>query len=173
VFAGARALWPVSRRSRLVLVGASGLTGALAATLAAFVSEMPAGRGDAPKAVAVDALAGREAPAPAAVPPSRPVLSARRGDQAALAFYESHDRLHAAHVTRVVWTGPMLRVYTDLPASDADSRTAIALCETAAAYAETQNRLPAVFVHANRTAGYPVLANKMSLGDDCRLGRVP
>lgn len=166
-----RALWPASRRTRLALVGASGLTGTVAAALAAFVPMTPSGPGEAPKAVAVDTLANREVPAP--VPPSRPARSALRGDQAAMAFYESRDPLHAAHVIRVVWTGPMMRVYTDLPASDADSRTALALCETAAAYAETQDRIPEVFVHANRTAGYPVLANKMSATDTCRLDRVP
>lgn len=166
-------LWPASRRMRLVLVGAAGLSGALAAVLAAFAAAVPGGSGDAPKAVAVNVLARRPAPAPAVVPTVRPARSAYRGDQAALAYYESHDPVRAAHVTEVVWTGSMLRVYTDLPASDADSRTAVALCRTAAAYAESRERIPEVFVHANRTAGFPVLANKMNAGDDCRLDRVP
>jgi hypothetical protein len=30
-----------------------------------------------------------------------------------------------------------------------------------------------VFVHADKAAGYSVLANKMDARDDCRLGRVP
>jgi hypothetical protein len=169
----AGALWPASRRTRLVLVGAGGLSGALAAALAAFVAALPGGSGDAPKAAVVSVLAGRPAPVPAAVSAARPARAAHRGDPAALAYYESRDPARAAHVTEVVWTGPMLRVYTDLPASDADSKAAVALCETAVAYAEARNRIPEVFVHANRTAGYQVLANKMSARDDCRLGRVP
>jgi hypothetical protein len=97
----------------------------------------------------------------------------RGGDQAVLTYFESRDPLRAAHVTEAVWTGPMLRVYTDLPAGDADSKTAVALCETAAAYLTARDRIPKVFVHADRDAGYPVLANKMDARDDCRLARVP
>lgn len=172
----AGALWPSSRRARLVLAGACGLSGAVAAGLVAIVVSASAGSGAGPKAVAVNAVARRPAPAPFAQQPlrlARSARSAQRGDEAALAFVERRDPLRAGHVIQIVWTGPMLRVYTDLPASEADSRTAIALCEAAATYAETQNRIPAVFVHANRTAGYPVLANKLNSRDDCRLGRVP
>jgi hypothetical protein len=160
---------PGPRRARLCVAGGAGLLVALGAAFAVSARE-PSSRPE-PKAVAVNVLDGRPAQAP--VTRSHPRRPVRAGDQAALAFYERHDPARAAHVTEVVWTGPMLRVYTDLPASDADSRTAIALCETAAAYAEGTDRLPAVFVHANRAAGYPVLANKMTAGDDCRLGRVP
>ena len=150
-----------------MLAGASGLASLVAAALGTIT--WSSGPGAAPKAVAVNVVARR--PVPAA--PSRPARSARRGDQAALAFFARRDPARARHVGQVVWTGEMLRVYTDLPASEADSRTAVALCETAVAYAEAQNRIPAVFVHANRAAGYPVLANKMDTRDDCRLGRVP
>jgi hypothetical protein len=160
------------------LAGGAGLVVALTGSLVAFVAQIPGGSGGGPKAAAVNVLGGR--PAPAAVVPSRPpgvtprlIAATRRGDQAALAFYENKDPLRAAHVTEVVWTGPMLRVYTDLPASDADSKTALALCETAVAYAEEHDRIPVVFVHADRDAGYPVLANKMGSRDDCRLARVP
>jgi hypothetical protein len=169
----AGALWPMPRRMTLVFVGAAGLSGTLVATFAALV---PGGSGDVPRAPAVNVLTRRAvtAPAaPAALPAGRSARSEDRGDQAALAYYESHDPAHAARVTEVVWTGPMLRVYTDLPASDADSRTAVALCRTAVAYAEARDRIPEVFVHANRTAGFPVLANKMGDHDDCRLDRVP
>jgi hypothetical protein len=162
----ASALWPPSRRMKLVLAGAGGLSVAFGA---AFVALLPGGSGEASKAAAANVLR----PAPAAPAPVRPARAAHRGDAEALAYYESRDPSRAAHVTEVVWTGPMLRVYTDLPASDADSKTAVALCETAAAYAEAHDRIPEVFVHANKTAGYPVLANKMNAGDDCRLDRVP
>lgn len=162
-----------SRRTQLALAGGAGLVLALTASLVAFVALVPGGSGGAPKAAAVNVLGGRPAPAPAAVVPSRRPGATRRGDQAALAFYENKDPMRAAHVNEVVWTGPMLRVYTDLPASEADSKTAIALCETAVAYAEGRDRIPVVFVHADRDAGYPVLANKMDTSDDCRLARVP
>ncbi|MGH3382084.1 MAG: hypothetical protein ACRDP6_45895 [Actinoallomurus sp.] len=160
-----------SRRTKATLASAVCLAVGLTASVAAFLTLVPAQ--SAPKATAVNVLAARPAPAPAALAPSRSSRAARRGDQAALTFYEQHDPARAAHVTEVIWTGPMLRVYTDLPASDADSKTAIALCETAEAYARDRGRLPAVFVHADRQAGYPVLANKMGAHDDCKLGRVP
>jgi hypothetical protein len=158
------------RRPSLVVAGAAGLGLTLAAALLAFAALVPGGSG-APRAATVNVLGGRAAPAPAA--PVRPARPAKGGDQAALAFYAAHDPVRSAHVTEVVWTGPMLRVYTDLPAADADSRTALALCETAAAYLTRRDRIPVVFVHADKAAGYPVLANKMDARDDCRLGRVP
>lgn len=168
VLAGAAAI-AAARRTRLAVAGAAGLGLVLSAALLAFAEYGPGGSGGASRAVAVDALGGRPAPAPMA----RAVRPARPGDQAALAFLTLREPARARHVTAVMWTGPMLRVYTDLPASDADSKTAIALCEGAAEYLTRQNRIPTVFVHAGRQAGYPVLANRMDAGDDCRLGRVP
>jgi hypothetical protein len=156
-----------SRRTHMAAVGATGLclTVVLAAVLPGTVTR--------PRGVPRAAVVTVARPAPAPVTRSHERRPARPGDPAALAYYARRDPAHAGHVAEVVWTGPMLRVYTDLPASAADSRTAIALCETAAAYAEEQDRPPAVFVHADRAAGYPVLANKMNAGDDCRLDRVP
>jgi hypothetical protein len=164
-----------SRRSHLALAGGAGLAVTMAAALIAFAALIPSGSGGAPKAAAVNILGGRPAApvAPAAAAPPRPAHAVRGGDQAALAYFQDRDPLRAAHVTEAVWTGPMLRVYTDLPAGDADSKTAVALCETAAAYLTARDRIPKVFVHADRDAGYPVLANKMDARDDCRLGRVP
>jgi hypothetical protein len=153
-----------SRRGQVILAGVAGLGLALVAAL--VEGTVAAGSGAAPKAAAVNAPAARRA----FVAPPRP---ARGGDQAAMAYYRAKDPVGAGHVRDILWTGPMLRVYTDLPASDADSKTAIALCETAAAYLESGDRIPTVFVHADRNAGYPVLANKMGAGDDCRLGSVP
>lgn len=168
VLAGAATI-AAARRTRLAVAGAAGLGLTLSAALLAFAELAPRGTGGASRAVAAGALGGRAAP----VPMARPVRPARPGDQAALAFLTLREPSRARHVTEVVWTGPMLRIYTDLPASDADSRTAIALCQSAAEYLTRQDRIPMVFVHASRQAGYPVLANKMDAGDDCRLGRVP
>jgi hypothetical protein len=154
------------------VVGAAGLGLTLATALLAFAALVSGGSGGGPRAATVDVLGGRAAPAPGRAP-VRPAHPAKGGDQAALAFYAAHDPMRSGHVTEVVWTGPMLRVYTDLPAADADSKTAIALCETAAAYLTQHDRIPVVFVHADKAAGYPVLANKMGARDDCRLDRVP
>jgi hypothetical protein len=156
-----------SRRARVALGGAAGTGLVVIAALAV------AGSGRVPRAAAVNVLARRQPSLPAAssAPPAR--LSRGAGDQAAMAYYRANDSADAAHVGEILWTGPMLRVYTDLPGSQADSRTAIALCETAAAYLQGRGRIPAVFVHADRAAGYPVLANKLYAGDDCRLNSVP
>jgi hypothetical protein len=161
-----------SRRSHLALAGGAGLAVAMAAALIAFAALVPTGSGGPQRAAAVNVLGGPPA-APAAAAPPRPAHAMRGGDQAALTYFEDRDPLRAAHVTEAVWTGPMLRVYTDLPAGDADSKAAVALCETAAAYLTARDRIPKVFVHADRDAGYPVLANKMDARDDCRLARVP
>ncbi|MCO5970550.1 hypothetical protein [Actinoallomurus soli] len=116
-----------------------------------------------------------ERPTPAA-PSAAPTVPAGRDDArdtAAVAYYRSADPRAAGHVREVIWTAPILRVYTDLPATDANSPDALALCRTGAAYLEVRGRAPVVFVHARERDGYPVLANKMDLKDDCRLGRVP
>ncbi len=162
VLAGAAAV----ARTRLGVIGAAGLGLGLAAALLGVAAMLPDRSGEAPKVAAVNVLTSRPAP-------TAPVRPARDGDQGALAFYQNHDPVRAEHVTEAIWTGPMLRVYTNLPAAEADSRTAIALCETAAAYVSGQGRIPVVFVHADRAAGYQVLANKLDERDDCRLDRVP
>jgi hypothetical protein len=164
---GGAGLLPVvaSHRAQVALGCATGLGLVL---VAAFVAT---GSGRPPRASAVNLPARRQGPAPATAAPSRPAQGG--GDPAALAYYQEKDRADAPHVSEIVWTGPMLRVYTDLPGSEADSKTAIALCETAAAYIEGRGRIPIVFVHAGKDAGYPVLANKMDAGDTCRLKSVP
>jgi hypothetical protein len=165
-----RARAALGARRGWVAGAAAGLGLLLTGSLVAFSGHLPRRTTTSARAVTAGAVPARRAPAAVPARQSRP---ARAGDQAALAFYARRDPARAAHVTQAVWTGPMLRVYTDLPASETDSRTAIALCATAAAYAEGQGHVPAVFVHADRAAGYQVLANKMDAHDDCRLGRVP
>jgi hypothetical protein len=163
--AGTRWVVPfvASRRGQVVVGGVAGL--GLALTVAIVVS----GSGADPRAVAVNVPAGRVLPSTV----SRSRAGRGVGDQSAMAYYQAKDPINARHVRNILWTGPMLRVYTDLPATDANSRTAIALCQTATAYLAGDGREPMVFVHADRNAGYPVLANKMSAGDDCRLNTVP
>jgi hypothetical protein len=114
---------------------------------------------------------GRSAGTPAVV--RRPAPGDAAADQVALAYLRDADRRGAAHVKKVIWTPPILRVYTDLPGSAANSRTALLLCATGAAFLDARGRAPIVFVHARERDGYPVVANKMDEDDDCRLNRVP
>jgi hypothetical protein len=79
----------------------------------------------------------------------------------------------AKHVKEVVQSGSFLRVYTDLPEGDENSRSAISLCEWTAEFLEHlhDERDPIVFVHAKRSGnGNVVLANKQSAKDDCEVG---
>jgi hypothetical protein len=138
--------------------------GALAGLGVVVIAALAAGRtGRAPGETTVNVVSGHPSAAPLAV----------GRHEAALAFIRRHDLAGAAHVRRLVWSGPMLRVYTDLPESAANSRTAVALCRAAAAYLESHGRSPGVFVHAGRHDGYPVLANKLNTRDGCRLNGVP
>ena len=164
--AGGRLL-PVlaSRRAQMALGGAAGLGLAL-------VSALLLGRsGDDPRTAAVKLMSRQPVAASPAIPAPRRALGI--GDAAAMAYYQRMDKAAARHVREILWTGPMLRVYTDLPASDADSRAAIALCEIAVAYLQGHGRSPVVFVHARKNDGYPVLANKLDVRDSCRLNDVP
>jgi hypothetical protein len=141
-----------------VFVG--GLAG-LGVVLAGAIVATHTGRG--PDETTVNAASGRPTETP--LPISR--------HEAALAFIRGRDVAGATHVRRIVWSGPMLRVYTDLPKSAANSRTATALCHATAAYLTSQDRNPDVFVHARSGDGYQVLANKTNSRDDCRLNGVP
>jgi hypothetical protein len=142
-----------------VLIGA--LAGLGVVLAAAIVAVTRVGR--APDETRVNVVSGHPTETP--LPISR--------HEAALAFIRGRDVAGATHVRRIVWSGPMLRVYTDLPKSAANSRTAIALCRAAASYLASQDRNPDVFVHARSRDGYQVLANKMNARDDCRLNGVP
>ncbi|GAB3967570.1 hypothetical protein GCM10029978_035150 [Actinoallomurus acanthiterrae] len=118
---------------------------------------------------------GRPRPATAtpSATPTAPASGDDPRDEAALAYYRAKGGAVAAHVRQVIWTAPILRVYTDLPGSDANAPVALDLCRIAAAYLESRDRAPVVFIHAGQSDGYPVLANKMDSGDDCRLSSVP
>ncbi|GAA4628949.1 hypothetical protein GCM10023196_047510 [Actinoallomurus vinaceus] len=115
----------------------------------------------------------RPATATPSASPTGPVSRDDARDEAALAYYRAKGGAVAAHVRQVIWTAPILRVYTDLPGSDANAPDALALCRVAAAYLESRDRAPVVFVHARENDGYPVIANKMDSGDGCRLASVP
>jgi hypothetical protein len=93
----------------------------------------------------------------------------------AVTFFKEKDPGDAVakHVKQVVQSGSFLRVYTDLPEDDENSRPAISLCEWTAEFLEELRgeRDPVVFVHARRSGnGNVVLANKQSAKDDCQVG---
>jgi hypothetical protein len=159
-----------ARRACVLLGGAAGLV--LVVVLAVVLTSAFSHR--RPDRPVVDVMRPARA-TPAAAPSTTPTVPAPDDarDAAAVAYYRSTAPAVAAHVREVMWTSPILRVYTDLPGTEANSPTALALCRTGAAYLERQGRAPVVFVHARERDGYPVLANKMDSKDDCRLGRVP
>lgn len=168
-------------RGRLVLAAASACAAA-GLTLVLLAVFAWSGTGRAPGDGAATMMSRRRLHGPAATSPAGGPAAAPRqargpgdaaADEVALAYFRGADRQGAAHVREIIWTPPILRVYTDLPGSAANSRMALRLCATAAAYLDGRGRDPVVFVHARERDGYPVVANKMDEGDDCRLNRVP
>lgn len=108
-------------------------------------------------------------PAPNAARPEQRVAP---GDDA-LAFLRRADPSAARHAKDVRWSGEYLRVYTDLPEYDDNSRTAVELCQAASSYLARQlgKAEPIVFVHAEESGnGHVVLANKLDAGDGCEVG---
>lgn len=164
----ARLLSLPAARPICAAVGGIAAFGLIMATV--FTLDAPGRR---PGRTTVDMVA--RPPVGATPTPVRPMSVTREDahDAAAVAYYQARDRAAAVHVREVIWTPPILRVYTDLPGSEVNSRIAIALCRTAAVYLEGRGRAPVVFVHARGRDGYPVLANKMDSADGCRLGPVP
>jgi hypothetical protein len=159
---------PAARPVYAALGGAVALAGVLVVVLTPDSPHRRPGR----PAVEV-ARPGTATPAPVISAPTVPLSRDDARDEAALAYYRLTGRAVAAHVREAIWTAPILRVYTDLPASAANSPAATALCRTGAAYLDSRGRAPVVFVHARERDGYPVLANKTDSADDCRLSSVP
>lgn len=96
-------------------------------------------------------------------------------DEKATAYFRSRWKDGTAKRVRDIrTTGRYLRIYTDLPESASDSKTAITLCERGLEYlAEQGERNPVVFVQAKHGGnGNPVLANILGPDDDdCRVTR--
>lgn len=168
-------------RGRLILTAASACAAA-GLTLVLLTVFAWSGAGRAPGDGAATVMSHRRPHGPAATSPAGAPAAAPRpargpgdaaADTVALAYVRGADRRGAAHVREIIWTPPILRVYTDLPGSAANSRMALRLCAAAAAYLGGRGRAPVVFVHARERDGYPVVANKMDENDDCRLNRVP
>ncbi|GIH26859.1 hypothetical protein Aph01nite_51690 [Acrocarpospora phusangensis] len=93
--------------------------------------------------------------------------------ESAVAYFNEHwsDKTNG-RVTDIRTTGRYLRIYTNLPESANNSKTALRLCERGLLYlASTGERDPVVFVQAEfGENGNPVLANILGRDDrDCRV----
>ncbi|WP_222721077.1 hypothetical protein, partial [Actinomadura sp. HBU206391] len=83
------------------------------------------------------------------------------------------DEKITGHIKELVQSGDFLRVYTDLPEGDENSKSAISLCEWTTEYLKDLRgeKAPVVFVHAKASDnGNVVLANKQGEKDDCEVG---
>ncbi|WP_214107562.1 hypothetical protein [Acrocarpospora catenulata] len=94
-------------------------------------------------------------------------------DEVAVAYFNRRwpDKTNG-RVTDIRTTGRYLRIYTDLPESAANSRTALRLCERGLLYLDAIGEAnPVVFVQAEfGENGNPVLANILGPDDrDCRV----
>ncbi len=94
-------------------------------------------------------------------------------DEKATAYFRSRWKDGTAKRVRDIrTTGRYLRIYTNLPESAGNSKTAITLCKRGLEYlAEQGERNPVVFVQAKYGGnGNPVLANILGPDDDdCRV----
>lgn len=161
----------VERNRRKIVVVGTGTASVLLGVVA-VVGLSAARPAKAPTAV-VAGLTDRARPVAGATP----TRTAEDVDVApqAVSFFNAKDTgdTVAKHVKDVVQSGSFLRVYTDLPEGDENSRSAISLCEWTAEFLEHlhDERDPIVFVHAKRSGnGNVVLANKQSAKDDCEVG---
>jgi hypothetical protein len=157
-------------RRRIVVVGTG--TGAVLLGVVAVAGLSMARPAKEPRA-AIVGLTGPVHPA-GDLTPSRPAEVADMAPQA-VSFFKAKDPDDAVakHVKHVVQSGSFLRVYTDLPEGDENSKPAISLCEWTAEFLERLRgeRDPIVFIHAKRSGnGNVVLANKQSAKDDCEVG---
>jgi hypothetical protein len=160
-----RTLTEERNRRRIVVVGtgtASVLLGVVAVAGLALAR---------PERTPTAAVVGLTGPVPSATPTAEDVDVAPQ----AVTFFRAKDPDEAVtkHVKEVVQSGSFLRVYTDLPEADENSRPAISLCEWTTEFLERLHgdRDPIVFVHAKRSGnGNVVLANKQSAKDDCEVG---
>jgi hypothetical protein len=176
------------RNRRKIIVVWSG-TASVVLGVAAVAGLSMAGSADTPTAAAAGAAAsarpharpatpatpGAGGGAPAATPLG--TASDANSDMApqAMSFLREKDpdKKITGHIKEVVQSGDFLRVYTDLPESDENSKQAISLCEWTTEYLKDLRgeKAPVVFVHAKTTSnGNVVLANKQGEKDDCEVG---
>jgi hypothetical protein len=173
---------------RKIIVVWSG-TASVLLGVAAVTGLSMAGSADTPTAAAAAGAAASTRPhngpaarattpgADAAAPSGTATPSGNGSDMApqAMSFLKEKDpdKKITGHVKEVVQSGDFLRVYTDLPEGDENSKQAISLCEWTTEYLRNLRgeKAPVVFVHAKTTGnGNVVLANKQGEKDDCAVG---
>jgi hypothetical protein len=173
------------RNRRKIVVVCSG-TASVMLGAAAVVGLSMAGTGRTPTAEAAGAKVraqshatghptGRPTAAPMADGTQTPITDGSDVGPQAISFIKEKDpgEKVARHVKKVVQSGSFLRVYTDLPEGDENSKSAISLCEWTTQYlADLRgDKDPIVFIHAKASGnGSVVLANKQSAKDNCTVG---
>jgi hypothetical protein len=93
-------------------------------------------------------------------------------DTAAVDYFKSKDGKVAGHVQRVSRDGQFFRVYTNYPEQDANSKSAISLCDWTSAFLKSRGDTDTfVFIHGTSSDnGSVVLANKVTPTDSCKVG---
>lgn len=175
--AGERVLEAVlaEHNRRKVVIAGGGTGSALIVALAALLL-VPGGTGTAGTASAHGSVR-TAAPVAAASPEAASAVPLADSDEdpQAVGYLKQKDPEDKVvkHVKDVRNSGSYLRIYTDLPEEDENSKSAISLCEWAIDYLKTARGEsdPIVFVHAKKTDnGNVVLANKDSAKDNCKVG---
>lgn len=160
------------RLGRLVVAGC----GAGALALAGVVTVVVLSAGGAHPATAAHPAVRRATPAAeaatvtaTAIDPG--VVTDDTDQSAVVAYFGAKDAKVAGHVKRISLDGQFFRVYTDYPEGDANSPSAISLCEWTSAFLKDQGD-PDTFVFVHGTSsdnGSVVLANKVSPTDSCKV----
>ncbi|MGI8333305.1 hypothetical protein ACRYCC_25410 [Actinomadura scrupuli] len=154
---------------RLVVAG----TGAGAVVLAGTVVTLALSAGGGHTAPPERRVARPATPAAVSsqVPAGTLAADGTGDDPAAIDYFRSKDAKVAGHVERVSRDGQFLRVYTDYPEEDANSASAISLCDWTSELLKSEGD-PATFVFIHGTStdnGSVVLANKVSPTDSCKV----
>lgn len=174
---GERALDAVlsERHRRKLWLAGGGTVSALALAVVTAIG-LPGGGGPARTAPAEAAAATRSA-APVNASPAADRVTAADSDEdlQAIDYLKRQDpgEKVVKHVEEVRQSGDFLRVYTDLPEEDENSKTAVSLCEWSSDYLKStrSDKDPIVFIHAKESDnGHVVLANKDSAKDNCKVG---
>jgi hypothetical protein len=157
------------RRWRLIAAG--GGVGALALVGAVVTVTLPTGGGHAAPAGHRVARPATPAANATQVPAGPVVVDDTADGTAAVGYFTAKDTKVAGHVQRVSRDGQFFRVYTDYPEKDANSKSAISLCDWTSEFLKNQGD-PNTFVFIHGTSsdnGSVVLANKVSPTDSCKV----
>jgi hypothetical protein len=158
------------KRRRQLIVAGSGL-GALALVGVVVTVTLSAGSGHSAAAKGTVKRQVVGPATPAANSSQVPASEAAADDTAVVTYFKAKDTKIADHVQRVSRDGQFFRVYTNYPEADANSTSAISLCDWTSQYLKDQGDSNTfVFVHGTSSDnGSVVLANKVSPTDSCKV----